>query len=181
MKVIYTLITLLCLLISSHTLAEKNDKESPEAQAAPHIPLPLLENGAAGRTSGINDHKGKIIYLDFWASWCGPCRQSFPFLQNLRDQYHDQGFEIVAVNVDVELKDALSFLQNYPVDYPILLDPEGIMATTYGVQGLPTSFIIDRDGNVVYAHLGFKEKDKQWITALIKQNLEEQPPEGEAQ
>ncbi len=138
---------------------------------APHVALPLLEDHQPGKTTGINDYKGKLVYLDFWASWCGPCRQSFPFLKQLKEQYAEQGFEVVSVNVDTSLEPALKFLKDHPVNHPILLDPNGKMAERYGVQGLPTAFIIDRDGVVVYKHLGFKEKDKAWITALVRQNL----------
>jgi thiol-disulfide isomerase/thioredoxin len=140
-------------------------------EPAPIIALPQLENNVAGKMTSIADYKGKLIYLDFWASWCGPCRQSFPFLKEIRQQYVDQGFEIIAVNVDAKLEDGLRFLKKFPVDYPTLLDPKGVMSRAYLVQGLPTAFLIDREGNIIYEHLGFKERDKKWITALIEQNI----------
>ncbi len=140
---------------------------------APSIPLKQLEGNIISKITEVNTYKGKLIYLDFWASWCGPCRQSFPFLNKIRNQYSSQGFEVIAVNVDTELADARKFLKNFPVDYPILLDPEGKMPIAYDIRGLPTAFIIDRQGTVVYKHLGFKERDKKWITALIEQNLED--------
>ena len=83
----------------------------------------------------------------------------------------NQGFEVIAVNVDAKLSDALRFLKKFPIDYPILLDSAYTMAQIYEVQGLPTAYLIDTEGNVIYKHLGFKEADKKWITALIEQNL----------
>lgn len=156
-------VLLLAITLPAHSL---NAEEQ-----APVVPLQQLENNVAGKTTSIADYKGKLIYLDFWASWCGPCRQSFPFLKEIRNKYVDQGFEIISVNVDVDLKDALGFLNSFPVNYPMLLDPDATMAAVYQVQGLPTAYLIDSEGNIVYKHLGFKERDKKWITALIEQNL----------
>ncbi len=138
---------------------------------APIVDLPQLVDNKPGDKTNLLAHKGKLIYLDFWASWCGPCRQSFPFLQEIRNKYADQGFEVVAVNVDTELAPALRFLKQFPVNYPILLDHDAEKALSYGVQGLPTAYLINQRGQIVYKHLGFKEKDKKWITALIEQNL----------
>lgn len=164
--VLLSRILLILLPLISHT------SYSVEAEdIAPVVELPLLEDGIAGRTNSIANHKGKLIYLDFWASWCGPCRQSFPFLQKIRTQYANQGFEVIAVNVDAKLSDALRFLKKFPIDYPILLDSAYTMAQIYEVQGLPTAYLIDTEGKVIYKHLGFKEADKKWITALIEQNL----------
>lgn len=140
-------------------------------ETAPVIKLPRLQEQAAGEITSIADYKGKLIYLDFWASWCGPCRQSFPVLQKIRTQYADQGFEVIAVNLDTELAPALKFLNQFPVDYPILLDPQYTMANTYGIQGLPTAYLINHEGTVIYKHLGFKKTDEKWLTALIEQHL----------
>lgn len=158
-------IVLLAITFPSHS-------DDTDNQQAPNTPAKMLVNNLPGKLSSIADYKGKLIYLDFWASWCGPCRQSFPFLKNIRNKYADQGFEVVAVNVDSELKSALTFLKKHPVDYPVLLDPKGTMASAYSVHGLPTAYIIDRKGAIVYEHLGFKEKDKKWLIALIEQHLE---------
>lgn len=138
---------------------------------APIVDLPQLKGDKAGSKTNLLEHKGKLIYLDFWASWCGPCRQSFPFLQEIRNKYADQGFEVVAVNVDTNLAPALRFLEKFPVNYPILLDHSAEKAQAYSVQGLPTAYLINQRGQIIYKHLGFKEKDKQWIIALIEQNL----------
>ena len=140
-------------------------------EKAPVVAIPELENNLLGSSKSIADYKGKLIYLDFWASWCGPCRQSFPFLHDLQEQYADNGFVVIAVNVDSTLEQALSFLEKFPTNYPILIDHKNEMSATYEVQGLPTSFLIDENGTVIYKHLGFKEHDKKWITVLVEQNL----------
>ncbi len=167
MKKYFLLASLIIFANQTHALDAK-DK-------AIDIPLPQLIGSIAGKSSGLTDHKGKIIYLDFWASWCGPCRQSFPFLNKLRNDYKEKGVEVIAINLDVDITEALAFLKDFPVDYPILLDPQGRMPSAYNVRGLPTAFLIDRKGEVFYRHLGFQERDKNWIKALIDQKLEEQP------
>lgn len=158
-----SLFLLASISLSTHAVIAEED--------APIVAIPQLENNALGNTKSIADYKGKLIYLDFWASWCGPCRQSFPFLHDLQEEYADSGFIVIAVNVDSTLEPALNFLEKFPTNYPILIDHKNEMSTTYGVQGLPTSFLIDENGTVIYKHLGFKERDKKWITALVKQNL----------
>ncbi|MGH1486167.1 MAG: TlpA family protein disulfide reductase [Cellvibrionaceae bacterium] len=135
------------------------------------IPLPLLVNKTAGKNTSIKDFKGKLVYLDFWASWCGPCRKSLPILNDIRKNYSDQGFEVVAINVDENLNDALKFLKKYPVDYPILLDSKGLSPRSYQVKGMPTAYLIDEKGIIIYKHTGFKKKDKKKIEALIDKHL----------
>ena len=98
--------------------------------------------------------------MDIWASWCGPCRKSLPILNEIRRKYLSQGFEVVAVNVDEKLSDALTFLDKYP-DYPVLLDPKGSLAQAYQLQGMPTAYLIDEKGVIIYKHVGFKIKDQK--------------------
>lgn len=138
---------------------------------AKNVPLNLLEGKASGQSVGIDDYKGSLVYLDFWASWCGPCRQSLPILNEIREKYKDKGFEVVAVNVDENLKDALGFLDRYPVSYPVLLDPKGQMPKAYDVKGMPTAYLLDPSGKILYRHEGFKKKDRIKIEQLIQENL----------
>lgn len=135
------------------------------------VPLKLLENKAPGQAASIADYKGKLVYLDFWASWCGPCRVSLPILNEIRKEYGARGFEVVAVNVDENLDDALGFLEKRPVDYPILLDPKGTMPKLYDVKGMPTAYLIDENGTVLYKHVGFKKKDRKKIESLLDKYL----------
>lgn len=156
------------LAIVSATFNAHAANKGDEAISAP---LPLLENRKAGKTTSLEDYRGKLVYLDFWASWCGPCRKSLPILNEIRNEYASQGFEVIAINVDEKLSDALKFLDKYPVDYPILLDPKGTQPQAYKVQGMPTAYLIDEKGNIIYKHKGFKKKDRKKIEKLIQQHF----------
>ena len=106
----------------------------------------------------FNQFKGKIIYLDFWASWCPPCLESMPFMEKLYQQYKAQGFEIIAVNIDEHKEDASKFLDLHPISYTNLYDPQGKIGKRFKVRSMPTAFLIDQDGNVIYKHVGFNQK-----------------------
>ncbi len=99
--------------------------------------------------------KGKVVYVDFWASWCGPCRQSFPYMEQLRETYGPKGFVVVAINLDHDRRKADAFLQVMHSAIPIVFDPAGKLATKYRVDVMPTSVLIGRDGRVRYTHKGF--------------------------
>ncbi len=107
----------------------------------------------------LSDYKGKVIYLDFWASWCKPCIQSMPLLNKLRNEFKEDGFEIIAVNLDVVAEKGLNFLNNHPVDYPVVIAINHRISDVFEIRGLPTSYIIDRQGILRYVHQGFKEQD----------------------
>ena len=139
-------------------------------EKAPSFSLPNLETG---KSMGLSKYKGRVVYLDFWASWCGPCRESLPLLNNLRSELKRKGFEVVAVNLDENTEDAKAFLEQYPVTYPVLLDPEGRIPEKYELPGMPTSFMIDKKGNVAKVHVGFKAADmpqiRKDVIKLLKQ------------
>ena len=139
----------------------------------PGFSFPLLIDGEAGDSVSLTAFRGKLVYLDVWASWCAPCRQSMPVLDQWRSEYSDQGFEVVAVNVDEELSDAVKFLRRTPVSYPVLLDPNAKLPRTLSLVGMPTSYLIGPDGVVLYKHTGFKESDVEEIRATIESFLQE--------
>lgn len=120
----------------------------------------------------LSDLKGQVIYVDFWASWCAPCRKSFPWLNELQAKYKDQGFTVIGVNVDVEKSMADEFLTQVPADFPIVYDPNSKIAKAYQVVGMPSSYIIGRDGEVKHMHAGFSTKKtakyQKEIADLIK-------------
>lgn len=123
--------------------------------------LTLLLSGAAGATGlDLSAYRGKVVYVDFWASWCGPCRQSFPWLDNLARAYASQNFVVIGVNVDKDRERAERFLNEIPADFPIVYDPKGELATAYKVAGMPSAILIDRAGHVRFQHSGFSEKQK---------------------
>lgn len=133
---------------------------APLAQAAP-APDFEFEDTTLSELS-----KQKLVYLDFWASWCGPCRFSFPFMNELEAELGPKGFKVIAVNVDVEPDDAIPFLKKYPADFAIHYDPDGAIAQAYKVPGMPTSYLI-RDGQILATHVGFRSKQGPKIKAEI--------------
>ncbi len=158
------------LLLPSLALAER----PAMGQMAPQFDLPNMPRNS-GNTS-LASMRGQVVYVDFWASWCGPCRVSFPILNDIRNQLHDQGFEVVAVNVDEFEEDALAFLDEMPVDYVVVRDPVGTSPASFGVLGMPTGFLIDRQGRIRQIHEGFRKSDAHHIQESIEKLLAEVSP-----
>ena len=103
--------------------------------------------------------EGKVIWVDFWASWCVPCRRSFPWMNAMQRKYADQGLQIIGVNVDKERSLADEFVKETPADFALRFDPAGKLAKEFGVQAMPSSFLLDASGNVLARHFGFKLAD----------------------
>jgi Thiol-disulfide isomerase and thioredoxins len=142
---------------------------------APAFELPVLgaEESAASLT--LESLRGKVLYVDFWASWCAPCRFSMPLLDALRKELQSEGaaFEVVAVNVDERIEDARSFLQQIPVSYLVVRDASGATPSAYELQGMPTGFLLDAHGQIRLIHPGFKRDDIDLIEAEARQLLRE--------
>ncbi len=117
--------------------------------------------------------RGKVIYVDFWASWCPPCVESFPFLNQLENDLKNQGLQVVAINLDEELADAQIFLDEYPADFAIALDPDKQCAQDFGVIAMPSSYLIDRKGVVRHVHHGFRSGDVSALRLVIESVLGE--------
>ncbi|WP_309043217.1 TlpA disulfide reductase family protein [Marinobacter sediminicola] len=145
------------------------------AQAgAINVPAPdfTLES-RTGDNIRLEDHRGEVVMLNFWASWCGPCRQEMPLMDDIYSRYQDLGFTILAVNVDENRDEALRFLEKVPVDYPILYDPESSVSKLYEVPAMPTTVMIDRDGNARYIHYGYKPGYEVEYEAQIRELVRE--------
>ena len=127
----------------------------------------------ASTTLDLGAYKGRVVYLDFWASWCAPCRHSFPWMEQLRDTYGPKGLTIVAVDVDASHADAERFLQQFNPRFKIRFDPSGSLAANYKVEGMPTSFMIDRHGVVRYTQVGFRPRDQAKIEGELRILLDE--------
>lgn len=141
-----------------------------EGDAAPDFSLPVLGDDS---TRSLSDSHGKVRYLDFWASWCPPCRVSIPDIVSLQEELGGSRFEVIGINVDEWLGDAMRFLRRYPVNYVNLSDPRGETAAAYALLGMPTSFVIDAQGRVTLVHVGYKRGDMETIRAHILQLLGE--------
>jgi thiol-disulfide isomerase/thioredoxin len=115
---------------------------------------------AVGDPVSLADFKGQVVLINFWASWCGPCRQEMPILEQLYKKYKPAGFTLLGVNVEPKSGDALAFLKATPVSFPILFDTQSKVSTLYEVSGMPSTVIVDRKGNVRYVHHGYKPGDE---------------------
>ncbi|MEE9319444.1 MAG: TlpA disulfide reductase family protein [Granulosicoccus sp.] len=134
------------------------------------------EGFTVATTDGVFDstqYQGKVIYVDFWASWCAPCRKSFPWMNEVQARYADDGLVIIAVNLDKEPALVKEFLNSTPADFLIGLDPEAELAEQFAILGMPSVRVFARDGSLQIEHVGFREKDKAAYEAGIKQLLEQ--------
>jgi cytochrome c biogenesis protein CcmG, thiol:disulfide interchange protein DsbE len=117
--------------------------------------------------------RGHVVYLDFWASWCGPCRQSFPWMQTLMTTYAEQGLTIVAVNLDTDRADADKFLRQFKPTFDVRFDPAGELAASYNVKSMPSSVLIDRHGVTRFTHMGFRPVDSALYESQLRELLAE--------
>jgi thiol-disulfide isomerase/thioredoxin len=132
-----------------------------EAQTLPINSVSSVSS-VAGEQQRIyfKDYLGKVVLLDFWASWCGPCRQSFPWMNVMQEKYKDQGFEIIAINLDSEPEDAFDFLKEIPANFTLGFDSEGLTAEKMNVEAMPMSYLIDRQGKIRQRLIGFNTTKK---------------------
>ena len=124
-------------------------------------PAPQFTLGArGGQNVSLAQYKGQVVMLNFWASWCGPCRQEMPLLESIYKKYNKLGFTLIGVNVEPDSNAANAWLQQTPVSFPILYDKESKVSKMYDVAGMPTTVFIDRKGNVRLLHQGFRPGDE---------------------
>ncbi|HKI73608.1 MAG TPA: TlpA disulfide reductase family protein [Pseudomonadales bacterium] len=117
----------------------------------------------------LANYKGKVVYLDFWASWCGPCKFSFPYMETLSNTFAGRDFVIIADNLDHNRARADAFLNSVEADFPIVYDKTGILANKFNVSAMPTAILIDRTGKVRYIHKGFhKDKEDDYTSQIFK-------------
>jgi len=133
-------------------------------QPAPAFALPP----AKGESVVLDKLRGKVVYVDFWASWCGPCRRSFPWMNEMQQKYGARGFTIVAINVDKKRPDADKFLVQNPANFTVVYDEAGATPTAYGVKGMPSSYLIDARGNVSFVERGFTDEHKLELEEQMK-------------
>jgi thiol-disulfide isomerase/thioredoxin len=125
----------------------------------------------------LDAYRGKVVVLDFWASWCVPCKRSFPWLNEMHARYGKEGLVIIGVNVDKDANEAKAFLEEYPAQFKIHYDPNGKLAEEYGVRGMPSSFVIGREGQLAAQHLGFKVKKQDEYEATLVATLKQETKE----
>lgn len=136
------------------------------AKQAPDFNLP----GDNGNIK-LSDYRGQVVYLDFWASWCKPCRKSFPFMNSLQKKYGKQGLKVIAINLDSEKGAAQAFLKKNPAKFTIAYDLEGTTPEKYGLSVMPTSYLIDRNGKLINSHKGFKKSQTEKLEKNVVKYL----------
>jgi thiol-disulfide isomerase/thioredoxin len=139
------------------------------------MPMPAceLQGLADSQSLDLKQFHGKVIYVDFWASWCGPCVKSFPYMNQLIKDLKGQGLEVIGVNLDENPEDAKTFLETNRADFIIAADKEEKCAREFAVKGMPSSYLIDRNGMIRYDHLGFRPGEAEEFRGLVEKLLAE--------
>ena len=152
------------MIAAVFTVMGRGAVAAPAATAAPAVEW----HGADGAVVRMADTKGKVVLVDFWASWCPPCKESFPALDVIQRDYRARGVQVIAVNVDERQKDADAFLAAHPHQLLVVFDPHGESPKAFKVRGMPSSFVIDRRGEIRYTHQGYS----QGIDAAYRRELD---------
>ncbi len=162
-RIIPTLTLLLSLLTAGSALA------LDVGGAAPDFTL----KSRSGENIKLSELRGEVVMVNFWASWCAPCRQEMPLLEELHERYSDLGFTLLGVNVEEDSSAALDMLKEIPVTFPVLFDNRNTVSKLYNVVAMPTTVILDRDGTVRYVHKGFlpgyEDEYRQQVKELIRE------------
>ncbi len=156
------------LLAALLVIAPSGARALEAGDRAPDFSAPALDG--KGMVS-LSQYRGKVVYLDFWASWCAPCLKAIPEIEAMRKELASQGFAVVAVNLDQTPKKALRFLEKNPIGYPSASDPKGRLPKQFGVDTMPTSYLIDGEGVIRHVHRGFQRGDGDKLRAEIRKLL----------
>lgn len=116
----------------------------------------------------LRDYKGKVLYIDFWASWCKACKRSFPWMNRIQDQYGGSKFQVIAINLDQDKESSADFIKEYGGDLEILIDPKGVTPEAFSVVEMPSSYLVDTDGSIVAVHQGFNRDIGKEIEITLK-------------
>ncbi|MEP7245104.1 MAG: TlpA disulfide reductase family protein [Gammaproteobacteria bacterium] len=155
--------TVVALLVALPALAMKSSAPAPD--------FSLEARG--GKTINLSQFKGQVVMINFWATWCGPCRQEMPLLESIYKQYNKAGFTLLGVNVEPDSKPAEDWLKQTPVSFPVLFDKQSKVSKLYEVSGMPSTVIVDRKGKVRVIHHGYKPGDENEYMTSIRALLRE--------
>ena len=140
--------------------------------------VPPVKLPTATSVVDLDKLKGRVLYVDFWASWCGPCKQSFPWMNEMHAKYAAKGLEIIAINVDAKAADAERFLASAPAKFTVAFDAKGVTPKEFNVKAMPTSYLVDRVGKVTLVHAGFRDSDRATLEAAINAALDGRQAQG---
>jgi len=142
---------------------------APAAQAsAPAAAADFTLPARDGGTVRLSELRGQVVMINFWATWCGPCRQEMPLLQQLYGKYEPLGFTLLGVNVEPDSASAQEWLKKVSVSFPILFDRDNKVSAQFGVEAMPSTVLIDREGNVRHVHRGYKPGDESTYADLVR-------------
>ncbi|XOV84819.1 MAG: TlpA disulfide reductase family protein [bacterium] len=141
----------------------------PIAENAPDFTLKTLE----GTNLRLEEHRGEVLLINFWASWCGPCRQEMPILDRLHERYEDTGFAVWGINVEGEEEPAQKLVDKTKVTFPVLIDEGQAVSELYDLEAMPSTVVVDRDGVVRYIHRGYKPGDEAKYVEVVKKLIRE--------
>ena len=153
------------LIVGGITSASSGEANGP----APAFTLTSI----SGQTASLNQYKGQVVMVNFWATWCGPCQQEMPLLDQMYKKFKPTGFTLLGVNVDKDVPTVKDLLTRKPVTFPILLDPTNQVSKAYHVNDMPSTVIIDRKGDIRYVHRGYKPGDENEYQNRIRQLIAE--------
>lgn len=162
-KVIQLLVLSIALSFSALVSAESVNQKAPE------ITLP----GMDGKTVKLSDFRGQVVMVNFWASWCQPCRTEMPYIEDIYKKYKKIGFTVLGVNVDENPAHGKKMLKEIPVSFPIVFDSDNKMIEKYEVQAMPSTYMVDRKGNIRDIHRGYKKGDEKAYENYIRKLLRE--------
>ena len=156
-------VLLASLLVPGQALAVGVDSEAPDF---------TLETLAGGNLR-LEEYRGQVVLINFWASWCGPCRQEMPILDRIHNRYEDTGFAVLGVNVEGKRAPAQKIVDKTNVRFPVLIDAAQDVSETYDLKAMPTTVVVDRDGVVRYIHRGYKPGDEAKYIEVVKNLISE--------
>ncbi len=161
---------LLPLLVAGILLLASCGEQRFLAPDAPDFSLPSL---GGGETIALGDYRGDVVYVSFWASWCTPCRDEMPLLADLWQRHRDEGFQVIAINVDEDPLAAREFAREHGLEFPLARDADRAVSQLYRVAGYPSHYLVDRRGKVRFSALGFTEADVLAVTQEVETLLAE--------
>jgi peroxiredoxin len=151
----------------------KNKQTLTKVDASPAAPGFSLED-MDGETVSLADYSGKILIVNFWATWCPPCRREMPSMQRAYEILREDGIEMLAINVGEDSETIFTFTADYPVEFPLIMDKTSDITQQYGVAGIPVTYVVSPQGKIIYKAIGSREWDDPAIIEKIRQIKQEQ-------